>query len=397
MPRQIIIIGGGVGGTITANMLARQLRPHEAEITLIDSTGRHVYMPFWLYMPFSDSDPQSHLLVRDERTLLHQRVHLLIGQVQQIDVANHQVHVYQSSALEPARGKRESILVYDDLVLATGARLALADLPGLEEGQGVWHHFYDTEGALRLRQALSTFPGGRIVIAVAGIPYRCPPAPLEFTFLLDDWLRQHCLREHTVIEYLYPLPRVFTIERVAEMVAPLLEEREIATRVFFTPEAVDQQRRVIRSLEGEEVPFDLLILVPPHRGAQVIEASGLGDSQGWIPTDRHTLQVKGQEHVYALGDATDLPVPKSGSAAHFEARVLARRLVAAIRGEALEGDEGLYDGEVMCFLETGNRRATQLVFNYEHPPEPPRPSLFYHLEKQLLNHAYWHLIPQGLI
>ncbi|MBX5457510.1 MAG: FAD-dependent oxidoreductase, partial [Thermogemmatispora sp.] len=181
MPRQIIIIGGGVGGTITANMLARQLRPHEAEITLIDSTGRHVYMPFWLYMPFNDSDSESRLLVRDEQTLLHQRVHLLIGQVEQIDVTNHQVHVYQSGALEPAGGRRESILVYDDLVLATGARLAFADLPGLEEGQATWHHFYDTAGALRLRQALRTFVGGRIVIAVAGIPYRCPPAPRELT------------------------------------------------------------------------------------------------------------------------------------------------------------------------------------------------------------------------
>ena len=56
-----------------------------------------------------------------------------------------------------------------------------------------------------------------------------------------------------------------------------------------------------------------------------------------------------------------------------------------------------YDGEVMCFLETGQDRATQLVFNYEHPPHPPRPSLYYHMEKQLFNRAYWHIVPQGLV
>jgi sulfide:quinone oxidoreductase len=52
---------------------------------------------------------------------------------------------------------------------------------------------------------------------------------------------------------------------------------------------------------------------------------------------------------------------------------------------------------VMCFLETGQNKATQLVFNYEHPPHPPRPSRYYHMEKQLFNRAYWHIVPQGLV
>jgi sulfide:quinone oxidoreductase len=50
---------------------------------------------------------------------------------------------------------------------------------------------------------------------------------------------------------------------------------------------------------------------------------------------------------------------------------------------------------VMCFLETGHNQATQLVFNYEHPPHPPRPSLYYHMEKNLFNRAYYHIVPQG--
>ena len=139
------------------------------------------------------------------------------------------------------------------------------------------------------------------------------------------------------------------------------------------------------------------MLVPPHRGATVIAESGLGDEQDWLPTDRNTLLVKGHEQIYAIGDATDLPVSKSGSAAHFQAKVVAHRLIAAVRGEAFKADEGTYDGEVMCFLETGQRKATQLVFNYEHPPRPPRPSLYYHMEKHLFNRAYWHIVPQGLV
>ncbi len=400
MPQRILIVGGGVGGTIVANLLARSLHHHEAEITLIDSTGNHVYMPSWLYMPFTHIAAESDQVVRRERDLLNHAVHLVTGEVSKIDTKNQELLLQHSPGLDEiigTGGAVEAVYPYDYLVLATGARLVPSDLNGLSEGDGGWHHFYSAEGAIRLRSALHDFEGGRIVVTVGGIPYRCPPAPLEFTFLLDEWLRNRGLRNRTEIQYLFPLPRVFPIESVAEVVTPLLEERTIGYTVFFNAETVDTERKIISSLEGEEVPYDLLVLVPPHHGAKVIEASGLGDEQGWLPTDRATLEVKNQQHIYALGDATDLPVSKSGSAAHFEAKVVAHRLIAEIHGEVPHGGEATYDGEVMCFLETGQNKATQLVFNYEHPPRPPRPSLYYHMEKQLFNRAYWHIVPQGLV
>jgi len=402
MPQHVMIVGGGVGGTIVANLLARHLEPIDAKVTLIESTGKHAYMPGWLYMPFNHEGLESDQIIRDERGLLNRHVQHIRGTVTGIDTQNRELRVHYSPGLDEivgTGGAVEATYGYDYLVLATGARLAPEDLSGLSEANGnsAWHHFYSAEAALQLRHALQRFEGGRIVITVGGIPYRCPPAPLEFTFLLDEWLTKHDLRSKTEIQYLFPLPRVFPIESVAEAVTPLLEERHIGYTVFFNAETVDTEKKIISSLEGEEIPYDLLVLVPPHRGARVIEDSGLGDEQGWIPTDRNTLEVKGQQHVYALGDATDLPVSKSGSAAHFEAKIVAARILAAIRGEEPKAEEATYDGEVMCFLETGYNKATQLVFNYEHPPSPPRPSLYYHMEKQLFNRAYWHIVPQGLV
>jgi len=402
MPQHVLIVGGGVGGTIVANLLARHLEPIDATVTLIESTGKHAYMPGWLYLPFNHEGLESDQIIRSERDLLNRHVQHIRGTVTGIDTQNRELHVHYSPGLDEiigTGGAVEATYGYDYLVLATGARLAPEDLGGLSEANsnGGWHHFYSAEAALHLRHALQRFEGGRIVITVGGIPYRCPPAPLEFTFLLDEWLAKHDLRSKTEIQYLFPLPRVFPIESVAEAVTPLLEERHIGYTVFFNAETVDTEKQIISSLEGEEIPYDLLVLVPPHRGARVIEDSGLGDEQGWIPTDRNTLEVKGKPHVYALGDATDLPVSKSGSAAHFEAKIVAARILAAIRGEEPKPDEATYDGEVMCFLETGYNKATQLVFNYEHPPRPPRPSLYYHMEKQLFNRAYWHIVPQGLV
>ncbi|WIG58274.1 MAG: Sulfide:quinone oxidoreductase, Type III [Ktedonobacterales bacterium] len=398
MPQRIVIVGGGVGGTIVANLVARALRPDEAMITLIDATGEHAYMPGWLYLPFNGSEGID--LTRPERGLLNKHVQLVTGEVQRIDVSAREVTVHASPGMAGMRGTGGAIEArygYDYLVLATGARLAPEDLSGLSGSEDAWHHFYSLDGALRLGSALRVLNGGRIVVAIGGIPYRCPPAPLEFLFLLDEWLRKRGIRERTEIEYLSPLPRVFPIESVAEVATPLLEQRDIHYRVFFNTDEVDTERRVVRSLEGEAAEYDLLVMIPPHRGARIVEEAGLGDEQGWIATDRATLEVKGHEGIYALGDATDLPVSKSGSAAHFEAKVVAARLIAAVRGEEPDPQHATYDGEVMCFLETGHNAATQLVFNYENPPHPPRPSLFYHMEKMLFNRAYWHIVPQGLV
>ena len=134
--------------------------------------------------------------------------------------------------------------------------------------------------------------------------------------------------------------------------------------------------------------------MPPHRGQELIDRSELGDPGGWLPTDRDTLQVEGHERIFAIGDATNLPISKSGSTAHFEAPVVASRIASLIRGTA---PRSYYGGRVMCFLETGDGRATTLRFDYEHPPVPPQPSRVWHAAKWLFNRLYWETVPQGRI
>jgi sulfide:quinone oxidoreductase len=377
-PSEIVILGGGVGGTLVANLLARKLGRKQANITVIDRSERHIYQPGWLYVPFGGPPPER--LERAERSLLTRRVRLAIGDIARIDRDARQIVM--------ADGLR---FPYDILVIATGARLAPEVVPGYAEGA---HHFYSAAAALHLHAALRDFAGGRIVVGVADIPYKCPPAPLEFTFLLDDHLRQRGLREQSEIVYLSPINRVFTIESVAQFVTPLLEERDIRYELFFNTESIDPHTRTITSLEGTTLDYNLLVLTPPHRGAEVVMAAGLGDAQGWIPTDRETLQSKADPQIYVIGDASDLPVSKSGSAAHFEAKVVAQRIASALLGQH---DDTRYDGAVMCFLETGRGQATQLVFDYTHPPAPPRPNQFYHYEKAIFNHAYWYLVPRGVV
>jgi sulfide:quinone oxidoreductase len=385
---RIAIVGGGVGGTLIANRLRHLLHGdsrRETQITVFDAAGTHTYQPGWLYVPFEQQDPRK--LLRPERQLLQHNIALLSGEagrVQRIIPADKQ--------LLTADGQMHP---YDYLVLATGSRNAPEDVPGFAAAGGA-DHFYSEEASVRLGEKLARFSGGRIVTGVASVPYRCPPAPLEFTFLLEAALRERGLREQTELHYVFPINRPFPIETVSEFVAPLLDQRGVQVHTFFNVDSIDPERKVVSSLEGEDLEYDLLVLAPPHRGQQLITDSGLGDRDGWIPTDRNTLHVKGYEdaNLFAVGDATDLPVSKSGSAAHYEGHIVAETIAAELQHRPVQQQ---YHGRVACFLETGHSQATFLWFDYEHPPKPPKPRRLWHLEKAALNTFYWQLIPPARV
>jgi len=383
---RILILGGGVGGTLTANLLMKRLRRRvksgEVTITVVDQSGEHVYQPGFMYIAMGGE--RAAKLHRPERGLLDPRVGLVVGEVASVDETARMVQLVD--------GERSA---YDYRVLATGSRI----VPGeIDHFTTEAYHFYSAEAAARLRSALDAFDGGRIVIGIAGMPYKCPPAPLEVAFLIEAELRERGLRDRSEMHFCSPIGRAFTIESVSEMATPILKDKGIELHTFFNVEAIDPDRKVVQSLEGEELPYDLLILVPPHKGARFLIDSGLAPAPGgWLPTDRATLQVGGRPNVFALGDATDLPLSKAGSTAHFEAPVITERIIAAIERREVDHRKGDYLGKVMCFFEIGNGKGTLLQFDYEHPPKPPKPNQLWHLGKIVFNKTYWHTVPKGRV
>jgi sulfide:quinone oxidoreductase len=398
--KRVVVLGGGVGGTLAANLIARKLKGpiarQEARVTVVDATGRHTYQPGYMYIAMGNEKPER--LVRSEKSLLDGNVDLVIDKVTRIDV--------EGQAVELASGET---LRYDQLVIATGSRI----MPELIESFDTEaHHFYTPGAAARLRKALDTFTGGRIVIGIAGIPYKCPPAPLEVAFLIESELRDRGLRDKTEITFLSPINRAFTIESVSEMATPIFEQKGIRLELLAGIAQIDAERKVAITDAFEEHPYDLLIVVPPHKGAQVVIDSGLAPRSGWVPTDRQTLQVKtvakpapGQAdediprypNIHALGDATDLPLSKAGSTAHFEAPIIAERVAAAVLGRKPQGKHASYTGKVMCFFEVGDGKGTLLQFDYDHPPRPPKPNQLWHLGKIVFNKTYWHTVPRGRV
>ncbi len=384
--KRILILGGGTGGTLVANLLVKKLKKTEAQITVVSVSRRHLYQPGWLYVPFGRQDPRT--LSRPERKLLNKRVELVHGNVTALDVDKRVVTVKE----HPEDQGQE--LTYDYLVLATGSVPTPEDVPGLTQGG---HHFYTEEASWRLHAALEEFTGGTIIVGVGGLPYKCPVAPLEFTFLLEEYLTRRGLRDKTDLVYTFPINRVFTIESVAEVAQPMLEKRGVKIETFFNLEEVLPEQKLVRSMEGTELSYDLLVMIPPHRGAKFLQGHPIADAQGWVKTDRSTLQVREHPDIWALGDTTDLPISKAGSTAHFEAPVVVEQLTAALRGTSPDPRHAEYGGHVMCFLEAGYDKASILDFDYQHPPQVREPSTIMHWQKMAFNKAYWYLVPTGVI
>ena len=138
--KRILILGGGVGGTLTANLLVkklrRQLKAGEVTITVIDQTGQHTYQPGFMYIAMGGE--RADRLQRPERGLLDSRVALVIGEIEKVDEPTQTVHLKD--------GER---LAYDYLVLATGSRIVPE---AIEHFDTEAQHFYTAEAALKLRQ-----------------------------------------------------------------------------------------------------------------------------------------------------------------------------------------------------------------------------------------------------
>lgn len=369
---RILIVGGGTAGTILGNNLARRLsgeiRSGKARITMLSASDKHMYQPGLLYVAFGQMMPDE--LYRDQASLLESSIDFHVDPVEKFMLDKNRVKTRSGKTHE-----------YDILVIATGSRIVPQEIPGLNEGSET---FYSEAGAVKMFKRLREFQGGRVAIVV-GVPHKCPIAPVEVTFALHDYFKARGIRDKVHMKYHYPIGRIHTIENVAIWAKPEFDRMGVEYETLFNVKEVDVENKVVRSEEGTETEYDLLISIPPHRGMEVVEEEGLGQG-GWIPTDRHQLKMAGHDNVYVLGDTTNLPVSKTGSAAHFEAEVVADNIASMIKiGTPVRE----YDGKVYCFIETGHDSATYAMFNYANPPDLQSPNKSMHWFKMAYNKMYW--------
>lgn len=392
--KDILILGAGTAGTMMANKLNHALDSEEWRITIVDQYRTHYYQPGFLFIPFGIYNKQD--VIKPKSNFFPVGVKVIYEPIDLIKAEENKV------LLESGR-----VLNYDYLIVSTGTETRPDETPGLKEN--LWYKnifdFYTIEGALALQKYFKNWEGGKLVMCIAELPYKCPVAPIEFVCLAEAFFAKKGMRDKVEITYVTPMSGAFTKPVATKMLSELLKDKNIEVVPDFYLERVDNENKKIISYDGREIEFDVLTIVPVNLGSEMIARSGIGDDMNFVLTNKFTLRSDLHENIFVLGDAANIPTSKAGSVAHFASEILLENLMSAMEGRPLMAK---FDGHANCYIETGYGKGALIDFNYDTEPLPgtfPLPGIgpFGLLKNTKINHygkvmfrwIYWHILLKG--
>lgn len=396
MTKHILVVGGGIGGTMTANSIVAKLYPEVArgavKVTLLSDSPWHYYKPAFMYVAF-DMFFEGELR-RKQQSLLRPEIDFRVDKVTSFDFAGSKVKTQSGKAIG-----------YDYIVVSTGCLPAPERIPGLKEAGD---YFYQQKPALQMAEKLRNFEKGRIFITVnfpktPNVPHQCGIAPVETTLMLDEYLRRKGVRDQVEIVYTYPTVSqllrncLFLQQEVCEVMPAIFESKGIKYQRGFTLASVDPERKVATSEEGKEEGFDLLMCTPPIRAVDAVLESGVSqaaNNEGWLPTNRQTLQLEGFPNAYVMGDTVDLPISKAGGSCHNQCPVVVNNIAGDLRlGRTVD----MYDGKVQAVAQMGLEAGMPLWYDYDEDVHPTPPTKVGGLLRKAFNRGIYWSVARGII
>ena len=338
---RVLVLGGGFGGIATAVALRERLEPDD-EIVLIERRATFVMglRKNWGVVGMST-------LAEGERPLAGlagRGIEVIAGTIDAIRPEAREVDV---------EGRA---FAADAVVIALGAARDPDRIPGFRDHA---IDVYDEESNATAAAAIDAFTGGRVVVGIFGVPYPCPPGPFELALLLAE--RLGARRVPGGVFAFSPQPGSLPI--LGDAGCATFDGRLASEGISFRPKTQATAVEPGAVIAGDvRIPFDLLLGVPPHRLPPVVAAADLAGPSGWVKVDPRTLETR-VPGVYAIGDVTAIPIangmalPKAGVFAHAEGDVVAARIADSFAGRQ---PTATFNGQGMCFLETGRGKATMV-------------------------------------
>lgn len=360
MSHNAVVLGAGMGGLTTTAQL-RELLPDEDRIIVVDRSFENVQglSLLWLLRGWRSLDQVRVVPSKDVLTGVDQ----VTGTVEELDLANHQVRTTSGS------------VAYDALIVALGAALNTAAVPGLDDAlaSGVAAHYYAPHAALDAHQKLRRIRSGRVVFLVTGTPYKCPAAPYEGAMLAADLLTETGARPKVSVDVYTPEPQPMPVAGhvVGQGVISMLDTAGIGFHPGHQVDHVDTTARQVAFTDGQTVLFDLLVFIPPHQPPAPVTAAGFSPA-GWIPVDPRNLTTP-TRGVWALGDVASItlvngkPLPKAAVFATGQAQAVAAGVASHLGYDA---PRTRFAGDGHCYLETGGHMAARGAGNFYHPDGP---------------------------
>lgn len=337
-PKKIVIVGGNAGGGLMAGRLARMLPKDEVQITVLDKLGKVEFQPSFTYVALGNRTKEQ--VSKDFNNIARENVKPIKAEVTKVDAANRIVYTSNGQ------------FNYDYLVLSPGVQINEAQFKGHEDT----YHFWDMEGSLRLKSALSKFRKGKIVISVASPVYKCPPVPWEMSMLLHEYFTNKGLRNDVEITVAHPMGRQFEMfgPNIADPLGQWLNDMKINGHYKFMPQYADPVKHELVGQNNESIKYDLAIVSPIQTAPDFITSNDdLKSKVNWANVDVRNFRNPKFDDIYAIGDVISptLGMGMAGAFAHFEADTAATFITDDITGSYLTLP---FNPVAMCAMEGGS-------------------------------------------
>ena len=365
LTKQVLILGGGFGGLASAYFLRKNLEKEECEITVIDKKKYFLMglVNLWILNGTRNLNTSKIPL----KNLEEKGISFLNEEITNIDLTQNNVTIKSSNKK----------LQYDYLIIALGSELVPKKIEGFSDHENCFN-IYDSLQVPLLREKLLSLKNGNIVVCVADIPYKCPPAPYEISLLINDVLINNNTKDSIDLDIYVPTPIALPVagKKMSQDVVNLLDSRHINFHPTHKIKKV-LNKNTIEFENGIKVSYDILVLIPPHQAPQTIKNSYLLEkNQNWISVDKFTLRTK-YMNVFAIGDVTEIrldkniTIPKAGIFAEGQAKIVSQQIVSEIKHDN-DNTKGIehFDGKGYCFMEIGDKKAGYINADFynEHGP-----------------------------
>ncbi|MCB0516430.1 MAG: NAD(P)/FAD-dependent oxidoreductase, partial [Bacteroidetes bacterium] len=372
MKFDVLIIGGGTAGIMTATQLLK--RNPKLNIGVIEPSDTHWYQPAWTLVGAGAYDMQK--TKRTMRSVMPKEVNWIKDYATGIHADKNEVSL-----------KSGKLLSYDFLVVAPGLIMDTSLIEGLTEALDkgvVCSNYTNPEHTWNV---LKNFKGGNAVFTQPTTPIKCGGAPQKIAYLAADYFRKNGLSDKTNVVFATPGSVIFGVKPIADTLMQVIHRYNIHFKPFYAPIKIDGKNNVVtfksvapeenmcivnegnvlqETMTGEsviEMPFDMLHLAPPQTAPKFIKESDLVNGAGWLDVDTGTLQHKKYANVFGLGDVAALPTAKTGAAVRKQVPVVVENLMRLMDNKAIS--DKIYNGYSSCPLVTGYGKMVLAEFDYK--------------------------------
>ncbi|NJN42646.1 MAG: NAD(P)/FAD-dependent oxidoreductase, partial [Flammeovirgaceae bacterium] len=196
---QILIVGGGTGGIMTAAQLLRKSL-HKLDIAIVEPSDQHIYQPAFTLVGAGSYKMKD--TIRPEKNQIPKGATWIKDKVTALDADKNMVATENTGEL-----------TYDYLVLAPGISINLALVEGLQEAmakENVCSNYIDPE---KTWQVVQKFKGGNALYTQSTTAIKCGGAPQKAMYMGEDYFRKDkALRDRTNVIYAFPGTVIFGVE-----------------------------------------------------------------------------------------------------------------------------------------------------------------------------------------